>query len=231
MNENTTTQRWTRDARATAAAAEGTHRRTRTLLGCGAVAGPLFVAVTAIQVATRDEFDLREQPISLLSLGDLGWIQITNFVTAGLLFLAGAAGMRQALQDGRGRRWGPRLVGLVGASLVWAGVFVTDPANGYPPGTPAGSPDDPSWHAVLHNLAPVAASAALVAACLVFARRFAAQGRRGWVAYCLTTALVLLAPSPLFEHPWFFVLIAASSSWGWVWASALAVHLRRRLGD
>ena len=113
------------------------------------------------------------------------------------------------------------------ASLVTAGA-VTASA---PPGTPAGSPDDPSWHAVLHNLAPVAASAALVAACLVFARRFAAQGRRGWVAYCLTTALVLLAPSPLFEHPWFFVLIAASSSWGWVWASALAVHLRRRLGD
>jgi hypothetical protein len=40
------------------------------LLACGVIAGPLFVAVAA------------------LSLGDLGWIQITNFVVAGLLSTA-----------------------------------------------------------------------------------------------------------------------------------------------
>jgi len=75
---------------------------TRALLACGVVAGPLFVAVALLQVLTRQGFDLTRHPISLLSLGDLGWIQIANFVIAGLLAVAFALGLRRALRPGRG---------------------------------------------------------------------------------------------------------------------------------
>ena len=64
---------------------------TRTLLAGGIAAGPVFGVVAAAQVLTRDGFDLSRQPLSLLALGELGWIQIANFVVSGLLALAGAA--------------------------------------------------------------------------------------------------------------------------------------------
>ena len=51
---------------------------TRTLLGCGIVAGPLFVVVALAGSFTRAGFDLRRHPFSMLSLGELGWVQITD---------------------------------------------------------------------------------------------------------------------------------------------------------
>ena len=82
------------------------------LLGCGLVAGPLFIAASLTQAFTRKGFDLARHPISLLSLGALGWVQIANFVVCGTLYLLGAAGMRQALGQSRGGTWGPLLIGV-----------------------------------------------------------------------------------------------------------------------
>src|SRR5262249_14340506 len=65
------------------------------LLTCGVVAGPLYLAVVLLQALTRTGFDLKRHPLSSLSLGHLGWIQIVNFVVTGLLVLACAAGMRR----------------------------------------------------------------------------------------------------------------------------------------
>jgi Protein of unknown function (DUF998) len=58
---------------------------TRILLLCGAIAGPLFILAVLIQDYTRPAFNPRLQPLSLLSLGAWGWVQITNFVLAGVL--------------------------------------------------------------------------------------------------------------------------------------------------
>jgi len=77
-------------------------RSATRLLGAGIVAGPLFVITAGVQAATREGFDLSHQPLSLLSLGDLGWIQITNFILAGLLSLAFAVGVGRALVSGPG---------------------------------------------------------------------------------------------------------------------------------
>lgn len=123
----------TSDATAsTVASTQSSVARTRTLLACGTVAGPLFVLVVAAQMLTRDGFDITRHPLSLLSLGELGWIQVTNFVVSGTLFVAAAVGMRRAMVEGTGATWGPRLIGLFGSCLVWAGVFVADPADGFP---------------------------------------------------------------------------------------------------
>jgi hypothetical protein len=163
----------------------------RTLLGCGIVAGPLFIATSLTQAFTRSGFDLDRHPISLLSLGSLGWVQIANFVISGVLYVVGAVGLRLSLQDGRGRTWGPLLVGLTGSGLIIAGVFTADPGAGFPPGAPAGAPTM-SWHGLLHEIGFMLSFIGAIATCGVFARRYAALGRRGWMMVALAAAVAAL---------------------------------------
>src|SRR6266851_3684322 len=59
-------------------------RITKSLLGYGVIAGPVFVVVSLAQALTRPGFDPARHAWSLLSNGDLGWIQVTNFVAAGV---------------------------------------------------------------------------------------------------------------------------------------------------
>ncbi|MEU7753484.1 DUF998 domain-containing protein [Micromonospora sp. NPDC049101] len=170
-------------------------RRTtrRALLVGGAAAGPLFGVVAAAQVLTRDGFDLSRQPLSLLALGDLGWIQITNFVLTGLLALAGAVGLRRTLRGEPGGTWGPALIAVHGLGLIIAGVLVSDPSMGWPAGAPEGAPDTLSWHAAGHGVGAALAFGSLPVACLVFARTWWRAGQRGWAAYSLGSALAVVA--------------------------------------
>jgi hypothetical protein len=204
---------------------ETTTWTTRALLACGVVAGPLFIVVGLVQMLTRDGFDPTRHPLSLLSLGELGWIQIANFVVAGLLFVASAVGMRRVLHPGRGGTWGPLLIGVYGAGLVMGGVFVADPALGFPPGTPEGIPAQVSWHGAVHAIAPVLASLALLVACLVFARRFAGLSQRGWAATCLAIAAINLTPGPFSNHDLFYVVLGVAVALGLGWVSLMAARL------
>jgi Protein of unknown function (DUF998) len=58
------------------------------LLLAGALAGPVFLASAIAQMLAREGFDITRHPISQLSAGSLGWIQVTTFVLAGLGSLA-----------------------------------------------------------------------------------------------------------------------------------------------
>jgi hypothetical membrane protein len=163
----------------------------RSLLACGLVAGPLFIAASLTQSFTRKGFDLARHPISLLSLGAPGWVQIANFVVCGILYVLGAVGLRQALGQSRGGTWGPLLIGVTGVGLIIAGVFTADPGAGFPPGAPAGAPTM-SWHGLLHELGFLLTFVAAISACVVLARRYAAQRRRGWMVAALTTPVAAL---------------------------------------
>ncbi|MBO0686814.1 MAG: DUF998 domain-containing protein [Candidatus Dormibacteraeota bacterium] len=176
------------------APAEPARRATRALLAAGMVAGPLFIVVALVQAVTRPGFDLRRHAISLLTLGDLGWVQRADFVVTGLLVLACAVGIRRALRGGRAGTWGPVLFGGYGLGLFVAGFFTPDPALGFPPGAPAGMATSMSWHALVHNAAFFEAFISLVAAIFVFARRFAVLGNRRWALY---SAITGVAPFPL----------------------------------
>jgi Protein of unknown function (DUF998) len=204
--------------------------RTSRLLACGIVAGPLFLTVGLTQAFTRDGYDLGRHPISLLSLGDLGWVQIANFVVTGGLFIASAAGMRRVLHPGRAGTWGPLLVGALGAGLVTAGVFVVDAGAGFPPGAPGGAPEM-SWHGVLHEVGFALANLGMVAGCLVFARRFAGRRQRGWAGASVATAasVLVLAAWPDLDGVSVRLVVASAILYGFV--GALAAHLRRGLPD
>ena len=200
-------------------------RRTRAQLAGGVAAGPLFALVAGAQVLTRDGFDLRRHPLSLLSTGDLGWLQIGNFVATGLLTVACAAGMRRALHPGRGGTWGPLLVGAFGAGLVAGGVFVADPALGFPPGAPAGSPEHASWHSVAHSIAAGVAIDLGLAACFVFARRSVALGQRRWAAFCATAGVVVVALSWWPDQDSISVRLAGAALLLLGWQAAQAARL------
>ncbi len=199
---------------------------TRRLLQAGVVAGPLFVLLVLVQLATTPAFDLARHPISLLSLAERGWLQIGAFVVSGLLSVGFAAGVSRSI-EGRGATWGPRLLALYGLGLIAGGVFVADPGLGFPPGTPEGIPSEFSWHGILHAFAPPAAMTALVGAAIVFTRRFRAAGERDWATYSALTAIVILAMAASMGAEGMSVRLALATLLGWVWLTAFALHLVR----
>lgn len=200
-------------------------RSTRLLLGCGVAAGPLFVLLTLGQAAWRDGFDPTRHPLSMLSLGEHGWLQTGNFVVSGVLVMTSSVGLRRVIKAGEaGHRWGPTLMTVYGASLVWAGVFRTDPAEGFPSNTPDGPPADASWHGVLHNFAPVGMGLALLLACVVFARGFAKEGRRGWAAYSGLAAVGYVVLSSIAFGATDFRWMLAGGALIWTWAAILCLR-------
>jgi Protein of unknown function (DUF998) len=204
------------------------------LLTCGAIGGPLFIAVFLIEGATRKGYDPWREPVSALALGSRGWTQQTNFIVTGLLMLAFARGLRHAA-DGEpgGPRWGPRLIGAYAIGLIGAGVFVTDPVRNLGESSPAA----PGLHGTLHNVFSMQVFAALGAAGLSYARWFARRGEHRW-AICSSASGVLV--------PGGIVLFGRALSQtdglgriagliqrltialGWGWLVALAVYLIRR---
>ncbi|HKD76510.1 MAG TPA: DUF998 domain-containing protein, partial [Ktedonobacterales bacterium] len=114
------------------------------LLIIGGVIGPLLLNILIlIEGATRPGYDAWTMAGSALSLSSQGWEQIANFIVSGLLIFGFAFGVRCALP---GTTWGPILFAIVGIGLIVAGIFVTDPAFSYPPGTP----DGPALHSTVH---------------------------------------------------------------------------------
>ena len=212
-----------------------THALTRWLLACGALGGFGFIAVFLIAGAIRPHYDPLYQPVSALSLSGGGWVQIANFVVTGLLMLACALGLRRALSSGRGATWGPILIGMFGLGLVGAGVFVTDPGFGYPPGAPSGVPATASLHGTLHTLVSLVVFVSVSIACFVFARRFSAQPRsRIWAVYSFFTGLAVPAFIVASSVAWFSggpggLFQRLSISAGWVWVGLLAIRTIRRL--
>ena len=221
----TTTTHTATDAPPRIAHADG--RSTRVLVAAGAAAGPVFVLTAAVQSASRDGFDLARQPISLLSLGDAGWVQIANFVLAGVLMLGFAVGAARALRGGPSRRWAPWLFGVFGVGLVIGGAFTADPALGFPAGAPEGIPETMSFHAMMHAIAPPLAFTALVVGMFVVAHRLAWEGRRGAAVWTRVAAVACFALS-IPVGPGFSVRLFLAVALGFGWITAYAVSLLRR---
>jgi hypothetical protein len=166
--------------------------RDRRMLTAGLAAGPVLGLSWLVQGLARDGYDFTRHPMSLLALGEGGWVQISSFVATGGLMLACAAGLRRVLAEGPGARWAPRLVAVIGGGLVAAGVFTADPGAGFPAGAPEGAPVL-TWHGILHEVSHLGVVAAWIALCFVLRTRFARQGDRGWVRACVAVVPIALA--------------------------------------
>ncbi len=209
-------------------------RQTANLLTAGIVAGPLFVVVALVQAFTREGFDIVRHPASLLSLGDLGWIQITNFVITGVLYIAAAVGLSRSIREGIGRKWAPRLIALFGVALIIGGVFPPDPGLGFPPGAPKGIAKEFSWHGMIHAFAPVIGFTALGAALLILARRFWIRNEHtwAWTTVLVTVTMFTLSNIPNFTADWEtgtfnFVPLWAGTALGFCYVSIVMTKIRR----
>jgi uncharacterized protein DUF998 len=198
---------------------------TRLLLLCGAIAGPFFIVVLLVQDYTRPGFDPRSDVLSLLSLGDWGWVQMTNFILVGVLNLLYAVGLWRRVHPGRGGTWAPILIAAYGLGLVVVGILRTDPANGFPPGVPA--PTHPTWHGAIHAVGALGVFLLLAAALLVCVRLFLARKERWWAVYCLASAvLFLLIFFTSFTNAAFFArFLRLAVLIGWMAASLVAIKL------
>lgn len=206
---------------------------TRKLLVCGLVAGPLFVIAFLVQGATRAHYDPLRHPVSSLALGGLGWIQSATFIVVGLLTLAFALGLRAGLRPLGRSTLVPVLIGAHGLGLIGAGLFVTDPVSGYPPGSP-GMLLTNTTHGTLHDLASIPTFVAWPLACLVLAVHLLRWHRPGWALYSGATGLVFVGAfvlasmgfaqvEPFVELGGLFQRIAITT--GFTWLTLLAARL------
>jgi hypothetical protein len=207
-------------------------RITKSLLGYGVIAGPVYVLAVAGQIATRDGFDPSRHAASQLANGNMGWIQIATFLITGGMTIAAAVGVRRALGAGRLSAWASGLLGVYGGGLVAAGMFRADPSDGFPPGTPPGM-GEVSWHGLAHFTVAGLGFASLVAACFVFGTWFARNGFSSWAWFSRITGLAFaasfLALSSGTGGATTILVFTAAVVLVWAWLTAVSIKLYRRV--
>ncbi|GAA5085810.1 DUF998 domain-containing protein [Nocardia iowensis] len=207
-------------------------RPTGALLACGVLAGPLYIAVTAVQALTRAGFDLSQHRYNLLTTGDLGWIHRTNMVVTGVLMVLFAVGVGRMLRQGRGARWAPRLLGLFGLAYLVGGLFPADAVIGFPLGTLT---ESTTWHGIVNAASRGVSSLLLIAASLLIARWFTSRGRRNWTWFSWAAVPMSLGAFALLvvvgaDTSTTYVAFLVPGILMWVWVTAVAAYLYR-LGE
>lgn len=109
---------------------------SRSMLGWGVVVGPFYLAFGLVLALTRPGFELPRDALSVLLIGDLGWLQWLNLVLSGLMTIVAAVGL---LRTPRWSRTAAALVGGYGLCLVLSAVFPPDPTASFPPGSGGGT--------------------------------------------------------------------------------------------
>ncbi|HSB02823.1 MAG TPA: DUF998 domain-containing protein [Anaerolineales bacterium] len=208
-------------------------------LAGGVLAGPLFTLLWIIESVTRPDYNLLRHPVSSLALGHYGWMQSANFIVTGLLTLAFAIGLWLTLRPQKGSTWGPFLVAIWAVGLLGAGIFVTDPVSGYPPGTP----DlivNPTTHGALHDQISLLGFLSLTAACFVFTSHFAALGKWRWTVYSILTGVLfpigIFLASAAFGQSESLVAFGGliqrvTVTLGWTWLTLLALHVLKTMPE
>ncbi|WP_418005028.1 DUF998 domain-containing protein [Mycobacterium sp. PDNC021] len=214
---------------------------TATLITAGIVGAVQITVISLTLAVTRTGFDMRRHANSQLVLGDWGWIQTVDFIVFGLLMMAAAIGTARVSRPSR--------AGLIAAAGVFgyglgAGVIVgfnpTDPAFGFPPGTPAvyAGYDQISTSARIHGVAGMVGFLAMTTACFAFARYFAGVRRTGWsVASAAMGAAVVVvcgllgASASAATDQFDFRPTWAVGAALWLYVGAVCVRLRQDAQD
>jgi hypothetical protein len=202
---------------------------TRALLVLGAVVGPLYLVVGIAQALTRDGFDPARHPLSLLTLGDWGWIQVANLVVSGALVLLAAWGLGRALRGHKAWRALTALVALYGVCVLLSGVFLPDPMAGFPAGVTETAIMSPTG--LLHLVLGLIGFLSLASAALAGARWSRAHGHGVLDAFSWVSAIVIVLGFVLGGALatqvtgvlllWLVVLVA------WAWLAAVSLTARR----
>lgn len=152
---------------------------------CGIISPIVFVTVFLIDGATRPDYDPLFHWISHLSLGERGWIGITNLIVMGINCMI-LGGIFKRSKVGKGSVWGQRMIFLLGVELVLCGIFIIDPLMGYPVYAVAHL----SLTGIFHFISGFVMFETLIATCFVLASQFS---RWFWVYSFLSGILGILS--------------------------------------
>ncbi len=184
----------------------------------------LFFVVPTIEIFRRPGFDLEKHAISMLSLGDGGWIMKTVFVISGILTLAAAIGFYGKLAGGLGAATA-LLIAAYGAGLIVAGIYDAPAGMGFPAGTPIDQPPVMTREANLHGFGFMIAFGGLIAACFVSVALFLFAGSPvgAAISFAAGVAMPLLVGLGMTAKiaPGVAFYWAAMIGWAWLAFTAL----------
>jgi hypothetical protein len=147
-------------------------QRHRLLLATG-FGGLLFIVTYVILGALAPNYNPVRETISALEFTTLSMVQRINFFVFGLLLCAFAVGLRLELDRGRGARLIPLFQFLSGIAVIGDALFIHDP---------------------LHLVCDLIAFNSALLVLFLFAWRFRSDIRwKGWGAYSIVTALLMMA--------------------------------------
>lgn len=203
---------------------------SKALLYTGLLAYPLFFGTVLVQGFVRTGYSPLRFPLSSLAIGGSGWIQICNFLVAGMMIVIFSFAVKKMLKPATGKFRGPWLIRLVGIGLMGAGAFVTDAVYGYPLDQPLAVAQF-TWHGHLHDAFSMLVFVCLPWACFSVGRRLRMLGEKSWARYSTFSGFAMITffviTSLGFKQIPFFVDYSGlfqriSISFGGVWISALA---------
>lgn len=207
---------------------DGAAAVTRSLLGWGVVAGVFYLAVGVIRGLTREGFSFTEHALSLLMLGEGGWIQSANLIVSGAMVVAAALGFNRAMSPGKGARSAGLLVGVYGAALIGSGIFPPDPVDGFP--DPASTAEGTAG-GVMHVALGGIGFLALVAATFVVAGWLTRRGDLGAATRSRVAGAVVLigflGGAALSTGAAGVALLWIAVIAGWVWLAFTSLGLYR----
>ena len=154
--------------------------RSATAAWSGIVAPALFVVVFTINGFFLPGYSQLSMYISAGSLRPTGWIQMTNFIVAGLLLTVFNFAIRAEFKDGKASKAGPLLLFASSICLFLSGPFVMDPM-----GTPT---TNATLHGTVHAVLGAIVFTVMPITCFVFYRRFRTDPRwrtmKWWTLIC-----------------------------------------------
>lgn len=199
---------------------------TRSLLGWGVVAGTFYLAVGITHGLLREGFSFAEHPLSLLMLGDFGWVQRANLILTGLMVMAAAIGFQRAMTPNRRATRTGVAIGLYGFALIGAGIFAPDQVSGFP------EPDSTAQatsSGVLHLAFGGVGFIALVIAASYMAGWFLERGKRAQGRRSRLSGFVILigflGGAALATSTVGVILLWVAVLVGWAWLTATSKHL------
>lgn len=195
------------------------------MLGWGVVAGPFYVVFGLVLAVTRDGFELSRHALSLLTLGEWGWLQTLNFVLTGIMVVVAGWGMLRAV-TGRGRGSGVAVI-IAGCTIAFAGVFRPDPVAGFPPGDEAVMSVSGAMHLTLGAVEFIA----FAVAALLLGRFLASRRERSRAVWSRIAGVVILGAftcgAALATGPAGVVLLWLAVLTGFAWLATASIWVYR----
>lgn len=201
---------------------------TRSMLAWGVIAGPFYLTVGLILALTRPGFDLTRDALSLLLIGDLGWMQWLNLVLSGVMAVVASIGL---VRTSQWPRTAATLVTAYGLCLVLSALFPPDATESFPPGAGGG---EFSTHGILHFVFG-AIGFLSVGVAAVIARPWLARRRPGAARWSRIAGVVIivafLVGGALSSRPGGVGLIWITVLATWAWLAGVSSIAYRAAHD